>query len=314
MIKKIENVQIDIVSICIFVCRHCSVGEHKECEEMSLDKITDIADQLAEYQVEMVSVSGGEPSLHTKFADIIKMLSKRFKVKINTNAYNLQLWLKELNGLQGKLLFQISLDGYDPITYEYIRQKDCFLEIIKNIQYCRKLGFEVVIKTILSSATKNHVEEIKKMTDDLDCQLSIGFMAKQGRECKNQEIALSGEEITEQYQKYRKIYPNILQSGLFSDQLCPLLLEVDSISVLKITSDGTCYPCIAMDHPGLSLGNIYHKSITEMFSDFRCFQKKLLDKLYSVKCLECGLRKRTPRPGCFCECTYFSNGTCTDYR
>lgn len=313
MIKKIQNVQVDIVSICNFVCKHCSVGEHEVCEEMSLDKITDIADQLSEYQVEMLSVSGGEPSLHTKFIDVVKMLAKRFKVKINTNAYNLQLWLKEFEGLQDKLLFQISVDGYDSFTYEYIRQKDCFLEIIKNIQYCRKLGFEVIIKTILSSATKNHVEEIKKMADDLDCQLSIGFLAKQGRECRNKEIALSGEEITEQYKRYRNIYPNILQSGLFSDQLCPLLLKPDSISVLRITSDGTCYPCIAMDHWDLSIGNIYQKNITEMFSDFQYFQKKLLDALYSVKCQECGVRKNSPRPGCFCECTYFSDGTCMDY-
>ena len=138
MIKKIQNVQVDIVSICNFVCKHCSVGEHEVCEEMSLDKITDIADQLSEYQVEMLSVSGGEPSLHTKFIDVVKMLAKRFKVKINTNAYNLQLWLKEFEGLQDKLLFQISVDGYDSFTYEYIRQKDCFLEIIKNIHKLEK--------------------------------------------------------------------------------------------------------------------------------------------------------------------------------
>lgn len=314
MIKKIENVQIDITTLCNFQCRHCSVAWHKCNEEMNLDQIRDIANQLEKYDVEMIAISGGEPSLHKNFIDVVKLLAQKFMVKINTNAYNLDLWLKELDGLQNRVMLQISIDGYDASTFKFIRQNDSYSKIIENVQYCRKMQFSVVIKTILSAKTKNHIEDLKKMADSLDCQLAIGFLAKQGRSCENNEIALTGEEIIEQYKKHTENYSDILQKGLFSNQLCPLLLDPDRISVLRIMTDGTTYPCTAMDHKNLSIGNINSMMISEMLDSFWIFQKKLLDELYSKKCLECGIRKGSPRPGCFCECAYFSDGTCDSYR
>ena len=71
MIKKIENVQIDITTLCNFQCRHCSVAWHKCNEEMNLDQIRDIANQLEKYDVEMIAISGGEPSLHKNFIDVV---------------------------------------------------------------------------------------------------------------------------------------------------------------------------------------------------------------------------------------------------
>lgn len=79
-------VHLYVTKRCNLQCKMCNVWKFgNKQEEMSLEDIKDVATKLKKLKVPNIVVTGGEPFLRQDLPEIIKILSKDFSVRIQTN-------------------------------------------------------------------------------------------------------------------------------------------------------------------------------------------------------------------------------------
>lgn len=311
MIKKIEAAQIEVLAKCNFRCLHCSNTIQPDEAVISLDKCKSIVAQLHSFGVGFIVISGGEPTLYDDLMALVKfIIRKGIKVQINTNGYLLDRHLLWLEKYKESVSLQVSLDGYDEESFFKIRRKNAFLKVMDNILCAKKCGITITIKTVLTRITAPNYEKFVKLSQYLETDISLSFIAKQGRAKEYEELLLSNEELIKYFNKINGEYEGFLAKGIFKKGHCPVIYSPNSVSVLRITNDGNCYPCIAFSGSELCMGNLYDMDLEHVLKKYISYKKNLLDILYNDKCLKCGLRKKAPRPGCIISCKYFGDLNC----
>lgn len=307
----IDITQIELLAKCNLKCRHCSNATQNESKEIASVKVKEIVNQLTEHGVKVIVLSGGEPFLYQSIQEIVDYIYNRnINVQINTNGVLLQNHIGWLQKYKHLLTLQISMDGYDADTYKFIRQSDCFENVIQNIRSATAIGINVELKTVFSKKTASHYKSFQILSKELNVPISYGYIARQGRAIDNEEICLSQAEMIENYQNMVADGIPTVQRGLFKADHCPLIFSPGTIGTMRITNEGDCYPCIGFSGRALTLGNIYECSIKQMLDNYNEYRKLLLDMLYNDKCFRCGARKKSPRPGCIVSCKYFGDTKC----
>ena len=117
--------QWSITGRCNLRCNHCfvmSANADKEIREYSTEEASRIVSQLADYGVETVMLTGGEPLLHPDFMQIARMILNAGMTLnwINTNGMLLtEEILDQLERLGVKPKMAISFDGFG--THDWMR-------------------------------------------------------------------------------------------------------------------------------------------------------------------------------------------------
>jgi radical SAM protein with 4Fe4S-binding SPASM domain len=117
---------IQIDERCNLHCAHCFVSATRAGQSMPYDAITSLLiPRLAECRVERVTLTGGEPTIHPRFMDIVHALrTAGMQVGICTNATMLSsAQISELAGTGG-VHVNVSLDGFRPESHGRFRG-DC---------------------------------------------------------------------------------------------------------------------------------------------------------------------------------------------
>ena len=311
MIWNIDATQIELLAKCNLKCRHCSNATQNVNLELPLSEVKKIVDQLTMYGIKTVVLSGGEPFLYQSIEEVVDYIgSKDIQVQINTNGVLLSEHMAWLEKYKQLVKLQVSMDGYDSETYEFIRRSPSFENVVKNVVNATTLGIRIELKSMLSKKNVSHYNLFQKLSQEIGIHISYGYIARQGRAIDNEEICLSPVEIIESYKTMTDDGIATVQKGIFKADRCPLIFSPGTIGTLRITNGGDCYPCIGFSGHALRLGNIFEQTIEQMLSNYDTYRKLILDMLYNEKCLFCGARKNSPRPGCIVSCKYFGNMDC----
>lgn len=105
-----------ITGKCNFNCRHCfmAVDNAPMMGEFSWDECLAFLDECERCGIQNVTLTGGEPMLHPRFADIVREIAKRgmYLVELNTNGSFLTAEaVDELKALDMDTEIKISFDG-----------------------------------------------------------------------------------------------------------------------------------------------------------------------------------------------------------
>ncbi|MFC1479578.1 radical SAM protein, partial [Planctomycetota bacterium] len=139
---------IEITSRCNLACPVCinASGESASCRDMTLDEFCSVLDKImiAEKQIDVLNLSGGEPFLHPEVLDIIDAALSRpeiARVSISTNGL---LLLKDNNLLKElkkrNVVISLQMDGFDDRIYQALRgrpllqEKRDILKKLKDLQ------------------------------------------------------------------------------------------------------------------------------------------------------------------------------------
>lgn len=105
-------VQID--ERCNLHCAHCFVSATRQGQSMPYEQITrKLIPRLAQCRVERVTLTGGEPTIHPRFLDVVRAFrDARMYIGVCTNATTLDD--AQIEALQriGGVHFNVSLDGF----------------------------------------------------------------------------------------------------------------------------------------------------------------------------------------------------------
>jgi radical SAM protein with 4Fe4S-binding SPASM domain len=159
----------NITRTCNLRCVHCyTASEEKKYDgELNLEELLAVADDLVQYQVPAVLLSGGEPLIHPHFWDIAARLREGgLRVVISTNATLIKpetaKRLKEL----GLIYVGASLDGIGETNNKFRGKPWAFEKAVAGIRNAKAAGLKVSLRMTLTKHNVQDLEGIFRFVDE----------------------------------------------------------------------------------------------------------------------------------------------------
>ena len=161
----------NITRKCNLRCVHCySDSAAKNYPgELTLRQCVDVIDDLAEYGVPAVLLSGGEPTLHPHFFDLAgHAIARGLRVTVSTNGTKIDQHaagkLKDL----GVTYVGISLDGIGGHHDKFRGREGAFDKAVDAFRHCRGTGQKAGLRLTLTKQTADQLPEILKFIEEED--------------------------------------------------------------------------------------------------------------------------------------------------
>ena len=156
-----------ITDKCNFTCKHCYRSERHE--EITKEESDIIIEELSKNKIACVALTGGEPLIAKEFAYIVKKLNeKKINTEIATNGYLISedtIRLFKENNIQ---TLQISLEGPDAKTNDFIRGEGTYNIVVKSIKALRNAGINVILANTLNHYNCMLSDKMVKLAEKLN--------------------------------------------------------------------------------------------------------------------------------------------------
>ena len=181
---KIKTVYIEITNRCNLNCRTCynRSGLNRKTQELSVAEIEQIMNTLSRYGANRFLFSGGEPSLHSQFHELLDMTKRypQYSYGFVTNGTNDDpVWIEYLNSLSN-LTLQISLDGATEEQNSLTRGKGNFAKAITFAKQIKIPDLKPLLKMVISKSNLDGVENFYHLALSLGCIPEYAFIYRSG--------------------------------------------------------------------------------------------------------------------------------------
>jgi radical SAM protein with 4Fe4S-binding SPASM domain len=281
MVRRLENISLEITKQCNLQCKHCYADAGKKCEdELTLDEIKELIDELADIGVLSITFTGGEPLLHPSIFDMMAYARKKpLAVVLFTNGTLLTREivkkLKELNIYR----VNVSIDGPDADIHDEFRGcKGAFEKTVEGILLLNKTGISIHASTCLTKMNYKRVKEILELLKDAGITDSKVWPPTFSGRPDKEDVFITPEEFREamvvmhefnrgEPEKEFRYCKNVKNCGV-------------GWSALSIKCNGVVTPCPSFGED-FSLGNIRDESLMDIWNN-----SPFLNKLRSVSIFE----------------------------
>jgi MoaA/NifB/PqqE/SkfB family radical SAM enzyme len=169
----------ELTDLCNFSCVHCFRTEAKASPRYLDPAIIDrVLDQAAAYNgLDLVALTGGEPTLHPDFDAIVASIAGRgLELSFISNGSRFDATLEAIRPNLGSVRsVGFSLDGGSPETHDRIRRRPgSYRQVVEAITRCRHEGLEVHVNSVLTRANADELESIVSLAARLGCR-AVGF-------------------------------------------------------------------------------------------------------------------------------------------
>ncbi len=334
--NRIIGVYCEITNKCNQKCPYCyNENSMNEKIELSEDNVNKIANELRSMGIPYITLSGGEPFLHSNINKILDILEKE---EIETSVISNGLCFEHGNMFLLKRYqphLQITFDGYNDETHDITRGVGNFSCIVKGIKNSRENGFvgSIGLRINITNLNAGLIENILDMisvnflSDNNNLINSIYVAVVHKNSTYSSENILPNDKYTElaskidKWNKKQKESDSIVAAYEFlnPDIGCPYNGENGFIECgIRIDSNGAVYPCQMFTDPEFILGNIKKSQLQEIISSEK--MANVIDKISGRKnqnmCKTCAYQIMC---GCGCPAksllntnSIFSQETCKD--
>jgi MoaA/NifB/PqqE/SkfB family radical SAM enzyme len=214
-----DRVYVESTNVCNLDCIMCPTGLHIDTRPkgfMDWDLYTAVVDEIAPFAEAVVLHSWGEPLLHPRIIEMIAYAKERgLWVETSTNATKLTEEVARRILDAGLDLIYLSMDGLTKETYERVRVKGKFEEVLGNIERFLELKHELGspiqadIQIVRLSETDAEVEDFVRRWEQSHADLiNIKELDTWGGQIEDVE-ALAVEPEAEDVNAHRKPCPNL---------------------------------------------------------------------------------------------------------
>ncbi|MCK5055838.1 MAG: radical SAM protein [Candidatus Aminicenantes bacterium] len=181
-VPPLTSLYLYISGSCNLACRHCWITpifqqENNNGQNIKLSYVKKALQEARPLGLRSVKLTGGEPTIHPQFRDIIAMIANEgFEIIIESNGilFDRQLvqFLKERS--PGSFI-SVSLDGAAAETHDNLRGvKGCFEQAISGIRNLVQAGFHPQLICTLHKGNVSEIEEVISLAEELECE-SVKF-------------------------------------------------------------------------------------------------------------------------------------------
>lgn len=304
-----NRIYYEITSECNLKCAHCSdLLKTSKSKYLPSDKLLEFNNKMVKLGINSVVVTGGEPSLHRDFYELVESLALNCQVLITSNGTLLD-FSKISNLLESNpnVTLQLSMDGISKENFEQVRGKNVYDKVIKLIDFLvsknlnSQIGLSMTIleqnkddvKKIISFAKKNNLKFVH-----FPALLPVGVAKR-----KWDEIAPSvkNQVAIEDY-LLNELTNSNSETTISSNRIDQIITRIsykengDCLKnmTLKITPEGYILPCPAASDPNTKVGSIDEIDICDSLIDRLNKHLNSYSKLMGTKlsnCNECDAYK-----------------------
>jgi radical SAM protein with 4Fe4S-binding SPASM domain len=260
---KIKVAYFEITNICNLNCRTCynRSGLNKQRREIPAAQLRESIDILLPLGLQRVLISGGEPTLHAEFDDILDLINAypqlSFGIVTNGTAHNQKL-IDMLNATD-RFTLQISLDGSCEEQNAKTRGAGNFEKAIDFAKQIHKSERKPLLKMVLSQNNIDDAEAFYRLAVSLGFIPEFAFIYKSGNSCDEWESkALTAQQKLKVLKTVNRLSEEFKIDALLPlcTDTCPYVKDAEEMSVC-IKPDGSIQPCQTLYDGDYSLGNIF---------------------------------------------------------
>lgn len=276
-----SRIVIELTNRCNLRCQHCPDGRHGGKGEMSLDIIAAILSSAQSEGFTEFAFTGGEPTLHRNFTDILKDTADAgYTFGFVTNGWSFAKHYDALLPLRDALTgLTFSMDGASAETHDHIRGKDSFRRLMQAFSICVLKGIPFAINMVITRANQHEIENITTLAAALGSRgLRFGHFIETGRPSSD-TLALDYKERRNaeahiwELQNSAAI-PIAMAPGYHTTELFPCAsLHSEEFN---IDWQGNVSPCCHLSGFGTNWGseevvaNLNHQGLAEALAQLRC--------------------------------------------
>jgi len=279
------DAEIHFTEKCNLRCKHCGYdcSSESSLKEIEYFHWVNLFDQFEKNGLLKLAISGGEPFFYYDIVNVLKGLQNRkFRIEFLTNSILIkEQYLQYLTS--PNMGFNISLDGADKESHEYLRGKNTFYSALKSIKLLNEIGAKINISATIH---KQNLAQIEKLVcfviQNKVSSINFILLDKIGRAKNNQDLHFSVEDrnlaintITNMQQKYKNdiviayIDPINPQYNYLSKKVLNNNSKIycsAATNRIAVSADGNVYPCVyGYDLKERKGGNITDKTISEIW-------------------------------------------------
>jgi len=267
-------------------CSFCFNSLSGLVKDMSPANALGLLDIMLDLGIHDLDIMGGEPFLLPWMPSFLHAaIREGIKVNISTNGSFPEV-MEEFRGLSPeKINIGISLEGSSAETHNPLTNAANFEKALSSISSLVSMGFNPIVKTVVSSQTMADIQDIIAVLKQMDVQRY--YLIHRDLFSMNhadKEDALSFPDFMSFFLNLRIQNPdfeiNKVNASCFEKETLPKGVRcAGGARKLSIMPDGSLYPCNLFQHaPEFNLGNIFSGSFNEIWQNsklsfFRRFEK-----------------------------------------
>ena len=310
---KIKTVYIEITNRCNLNCRTCynRSGLNQTTQEISVEQLERIMNTLSRYGADRFLFSGGEPSLHSQFHELLTLTDRypQYSFGFVTNGTRHDpVWIDYLN-THSNMTLQISLDGANEAQNCLTRGNGNFEKALNFAKKIHNPSMKPLLKMVVSQSNFDGVEDFYKLALSVGCVPEFAFIYKSGNGSEHWESkALSAQQkikILKLVDKLNREYDTDAYLPKCT-VTCPFVSMSGEMSVC-VKTDGSLQPCQSLYDAVFTLGNLFDFSEEKMLERLRWLQSIANQRTkQDFGCQKCLLRHNCGR-GCMAEAFLLSS-------
>ena len=300
---------------CNLNCIHCYASRFRGLEAMSLDDALRFIEEISDYGVEHVALTGGEPLLRRDLREIIKAIRDHgMSCNMSTNLTCLNRELAEFLGRYDVYLY-VSLDGSRPETYERIRGHGNWRYFMRGIELLKEYG--VSFSTVMAVCKYNYMEtkDYVRLAEKIGAESSCIIPVLPVGRAKENDVAPSREETIRSVKLLEEACNELGYNGLIWCYT-PAELLIDSPyiyvtggcrtdRVVDVDPAGNLLLCDTLDYRIANVKDGFINALREYYSDE--LVKRVMNPKLPEPCRSCRLREIC-RGGCYARSLLLRGG------
>ena len=249
---------------CNLACEGC--GRIREYEPV-LDRMLTVDQCLTAVEdsgAPMVSIAGGEPTLHPEIHEIVNRITARKKfVYMCTNALLMERVMKKIPASK-YFCFVVHLDGMEEAHDKSVYRKGVFKIAVRAMKIALEQGYRVTTNTtVFNGCDEDDLIEMFTMATEMGVEGSMVSPGYKFESVPNQELFVSR-------QKARKIFKNVLDPKrklrFYNNPLYLDFLRGNREYQCTAWSNPT-YTVMGWREPCYLLGDRHTQSVDDLFDD-----------------------------------------------
>jgi len=265
---RLSAVQLSISSQCNLNCRYCYATDRIEHgqKRMAISDYKTLLDDIRSVSTDVrITLTGGEPLLNKNCFEIAKYARKNgFYVDMLTNG----TLISESNINQIKEFFnevRISVDGSTQDLHEFFRGRNSYNPMINAIDLLSRNG---VNYSLSMTVNKHNIHDVEQMAKKYGGYLNFAPLFPAGNAIQGEDISITGKEYFRALKRSAGVNPlSYCESSLDHAKQCRNCKCSIGDSELSVSATGDVYPCHLLHYPDFLMGNIFEKSIVELYNE-----------------------------------------------
>lgn len=223
-----NQIYVVLTETCNLTCHYCiRESSPKVKTRMLVEDAFALIDEIhLAYPSSTIGLTGGEPTLHPQFKDILSYtLRKGQKVSVNTNGTTafFRKYLSEFSNTDN-LSFQVSLDGIES-KHDEIRGKGTYHRSLRSLELAVKLGIKCCVSiTVSTTDFFDDAEQFLNGIDNIGLQhIAIKIVTFAGRASDGSDITIEKWNDFVRYVRSRSYKTKIIINPMYDFETLSLL-------------------------------------------------------------------------------------------